>query len=48
MKRSASDLSTPEGQEAFKDEVKEQVDHVIGSNQYTVQRINFEDFIIQR
>jgi flagellar basal body-associated protein FliL len=48
MKRTASDLSTPEGQEAFKDEVKEQVDHVIGSHKYSVQRINFEDFIIQR
>jgi flagellar basal body-associated protein FliL len=48
MKRSAADLSTPEGQEAFKDDVKEQVNPVIGSHKYTVQRINFEDFIIQR
>jgi flagellar basal body-associated protein FliL len=48
MKRQAAELSSPEGQEAFKDDVKEQVDHVIGSQKYSVQRINFEDFIIQR
>jgi flagellar basal body-associated protein FliL len=48
MKRSADDLSTPDGQEAFKDDVKQQVNQVIANNHYQVQRVNFEDLIIQR
>jgi flagellar basal body-associated protein FliL len=47
MKRTATDLSTPEGQEVFKDEIKQQVGNIMGKK-YKVQRVNFQDFIIQR
>jgi hypothetical protein len=47
MKRTASSLASLEGQEALKDEVKEQLNQIMGPN-YQVLRVNFQDFIIQR
>lgn len=47
MKRTASLLATLEGQEALKDEIREQVNQVLAPN-YEVLRVNFQDFIIQR
>jgi flagellar basal body-associated protein FliL len=40
-------LSTPEGVETLKDEIKEQINQVL-SEEYKVIRVNFQDFIIQR
>ncbi len=47
MKRSASLLATLEGQEALKDEVKDQLNQILAPN-YQVLRVNFQDFIIQQ
>lgn len=47
MKRTASTLASLEGQEALKDEIKEQLNQLIGPD-YAVLRVNFQDFIIQR
>lgn len=47
MKRTADQLSTLEGQEALKDEIKDQINQLL-SEGYQVIRVNFEDFIIQR
>lgn len=46
MKRTAGTLSTIEGQELLKDEIKEQANHLMGEH-YSVIRVNFSDFIIQ-
>ena len=47
MKRTAGALSTLEGQEALKDEIKESINQFMGEK-YQVARVNFEDFIIQK
>jgi flagellar basal body-associated protein FliL len=47
MRRTAAQLSTFEGQEELKDEIKEQVNLLL-PKAYQVVRVNFEDFIIQR
>jgi flagellar basal body-associated protein FliL len=47
MKRTASTLASLEGQEALKDEIKEQLNQLMGPD-YAVLRVNFQDFIIQR
>jgi flagellar basal body-associated protein FliL len=47
MKRTASQLASLEGQEALKDEIKEQLNTIMGPD-YEVLRVNFQDFIIQR
>jgi len=47
MKRTAGTLSTLEGQEALKDEIKEEINQFM-DQKYQVLRVNFEDFIIQR
>jgi len=47
MKRTASTLASLEGQEALKDEIKEQLNQIMGPD-YGVLRVNFQDFIIQR
>lgn len=47
MKRTASQLSTLEGQETLKDEIKEQLSQIMAP-EYEVLRVNFQDFIIQR
>jgi flagellar basal body-associated protein FliL len=47
MHRTATQLSTPEGVETLKDEIKEQINQVL-SEEYKVIRVNFQDFIIQR
>lgn len=46
MKRSAGTLGSIEGQEALKDEIKEQINQMIGPD-YQILRVNFSDFIIQ-
>lgn len=47
MKRTASTLATLEGQEALKDEIKQQLSSILAPN-YDVLRVNFQDFIIQK
>ncbi len=47
MKRTASQLATLEGQEALKDEIKDQLTQIMAPD-YTVLRVNFQDFIIQK
>jgi flagellar basal body-associated protein FliL len=47
MKRTASSLASLEGQEALKDEIKEQLNQIMAPD-YGVLRVNFQDFIIQR
>jgi flagellar basal body-associated protein FliL len=47
MKRTATQLATLEGQEALKDEIKDQLSQIMAPN-YKVIRVNFQDFIIQR
>ncbi|MEM0950561.1 MAG: flagellar basal body-associated FliL family protein [Cyanobacteria bacterium P01_H01_bin.74] len=47
MKRTASSLASIEGQEALKDELSAQVGHVMAPT-YSVIRVNFQDFIIQK
>jgi flagellar basal body-associated protein FliL len=47
MKCTASTLASLEGQEALKDEIKGQLNQLMGPN-YSVLRVNFQDFIIQR
>ncbi len=46
MKRTAGTLATIEGQEMLKDEIKTQINSLLG-NHYQVIRVNFSDFIIQ-
>lgn len=48
MKRTAGMLSTLEGQESLKDEIMEEVNLLLADNGYEIQRVNFEDFIIQK
>jgi flagellar basal body-associated protein FliL len=48
MKRNASQIATLEGQEDFKDELVSEMNAVLSNHGYTVQRINLQDFIIQR
>lgn len=47
MKRTASSLASLEGQEALKDEIKEQLNQILAPD-YQVLRVNFQDFIIQK
>jgi flagellar basal body-associated protein FliL len=47
MKRTASSLSTLEGQESLKDEIKDQLSQIMAP-EYKVLRVNFQDFIIQK
>ncbi len=47
MKRTASSLASLEGQEALKDDIKEQLSQLMAPS-YEISRVNFEDFIIQR
>jgi flagellar basal body-associated protein FliL len=47
MKRTATALATLEGQEALKDEIKDQLNQILAPN-YEVLRVNFQDFIIQK
>ena len=47
MKPTAGTLTTLEGQEALKDEIKEEI-NLFMDDKYEVLRINFEDFVIQR
>lgn len=47
MKRTAGTLSSIEGQEMLKDEIKEEINQFM-TDGYEVSRVNFEDFIIQR
>lgn len=47
MKRNASVLATLEGQEALKDEIKDQLNQIMAPD-YQILRVNFQDFIIQR
>jgi flagellar basal body-associated protein FliL len=47
MKRTAAQLSTTEGVETLKDEIKEQINQILPT-EYRVVRVNFQDFIIQR
>ncbi|MFN8615069.1 MAG: flagellar basal body-associated FliL family protein [Vampirovibrionales bacterium] len=46
MKRTAGTLATIEGQELLKDDIKAQINSLIGPK-YSVIRVNFSDFIIQ-
>ena len=46
MKRTAGTLGTIEGQELLKDDIKSQINSLIGPK-YSVVRVNFSDFIIQ-
>lgn len=48
MKRSASQIASIEGQEALKDEIRTEMDSVLGNSGYHVLRVNFEDFVVQR
>jgi flagellar basal body-associated protein FliL len=48
MKRNAQQIATLEGQEDFKDELVGEMNAVLSNHGYTVQRINLQDFIIQR
>lgn len=47
MKRTATILASIEGQEALKDEIKQQLSQIMAPD-YTVIRVNFQDFIIQK
>jgi flagellar basal body-associated protein FliL len=48
MKRSAQQIATLEGQEDLKDELTHEMNTVLKNHGYTVQRVNLQDFIIQR
>jgi flagellar basal body-associated protein FliL len=48
MKRSAQQIATLEGQEDLKDELAHEMNTVLKNHGYTVQRVNLQDFIIQR
>lgn len=48
MKRSAQQISTLEGQEDLKDELAHEMNAILKNHGYTVQRVNLQDFIIQR
>ncbi len=47
MKRTAGNLESIEGQEALKDDIKDQINHLMGEP-YGIIRVNFSDFIIQK
>lgn len=47
MKRTASTLGTVEGQELLKDDIRLQINPLLGKK-YSVLRVNFEEFIVQR
>jgi flagellar basal body-associated protein FliL len=47
MKRTAGNLESLEGQEALKDEIKDQINQLLGEERKVI-RVNFQDFIIQR
>ena len=47
MKRTAGNLESLEGQEALKDDIKDQINHLLGGERKVI-RVNFQDFIIQR
>lgn len=48
MRRTANALSSIEGQEMLKDEIIEQLNTLVHPIEYSVLRINFEEFIVQR
>jgi flagellar basal body-associated protein FliL len=48
MKRTATQISTLEGQEDLKDELVQEMNAVLTNHGYTVQRINLQDFVLQR
>lgn len=48
MKRTATQISTLEGQEELKDELVQEMNAVLTNQGYTVQRINLQDFVLQR
>jgi flagellar basal body-associated protein FliL len=47
MKRTSGNLESVEGQEALKDEIKDQINQLLGEERKVI-RVNFQDFIIQR
>ncbi|MEB3206674.1 MAG: flagellar basal body-associated FliL family protein [Vampirovibrionales bacterium] len=47
MSRTSGTLASSDGQEALKDDVREEVNHLIASDGYEVIRVNFSDFIVQ-
>jgi flagellar basal body-associated protein FliL len=47
MRRTADDISTPEGQEALKDDIRTQINGILGEK-YKILRVNFQDFVVQR
>lgn len=47
MAHSADELASPKGQEKFKDELKKQITTAMAPK-YSVMRVNFQDFIIQK
>jgi flagellar basal body-associated protein FliL len=48
MNRSSSQIASLEGQEALKESVIQELNLVLGGTPYKVDRVNLEDFIIQR
>lgn len=48
MRRTANALGSVEGQEMLKDEIIEQVNTLLHPVSYSVLRVNFEEFIVQR
>ena len=48
MKRTAGQLSTLEGQEALKDDIIQEINHLIIDDGYRILRVNMQDFIVQR
>jgi hypothetical protein len=48
MKRSASDISSLEGQELLKDDVIRDVNAIMAGTEYKVLRINLQDFVVQQ
>jgi len=48
MKRSASDIASLEGQELLKDDVIRDVNAIMAGTNYTVLRINLQDFVVQQ
>jgi flagellar basal body-associated protein FliL len=48
MRRTANALGSVEGQEMLKDEIIEQVNTLLHPVNYSVLRVNFEEFIVQR
>lgn len=48
MNRTSSQIASLEGQEALKESVIQELNLVLGGTPYKVDRVNLEDFIIQR